>query len=210
MVLIISQSDELSKNFIKTSILPIFAYFRTEETLEQDLCIPPRTIIICECGNAERSDRICEKVKELFPLASIGVVLNESYVKTSLFKYVKNADLELISPFSVEKLTDFLKKLNADSNIDRFSPTLTCSPKASALLGYDLDLSQSENRILTFLVAFSEHVCSADLIKEACLLSSASSVRVIIERINKKAKDISGRPLILSHYGKGYSINQNP
>ena len=216
MLLVISQNKDSTENLvrlIKSSPIPIFAYFRTAESVEDDFSIPPRAIIINECGDAIKSAKICENIRKEIPNASLGVILNEAHAKASLFRYVKNADCELISPFSDEKVVEFLQKLGVDNNVNRFSPTITCSSKASTLLGYDLGLSRGENRILMFLIAFNEHICPVNLIKEACLLSntaSISSVRVLIDRINKKAKDISGRPLILSHYGKGYSINQNP
>lgn len=211
MLLVLSQNKggaEYLINAIKNIPLPIFAYFRAFDNIE-DLPIAVRAVVINECGNAEISSKLCEDIRKDFPNASLGVILNEAHAQNSLFRHVKNADFELISPFSEEKFAKFLKDLGIDNNIDRFSPTLTCSAKAAALMGYDLDLSQSEYRLLTFLIAFDNHICPSELIQEVCFVGT-SSVRVLIDRINKKAKNISGRPLILSHYGKGYSINQNP
>ena len=220
MYLIISSNKNEAEGIfkiIKNAAEPIFAYFRSEKSfeslLEYDHPLSPKAIIINNVGNADISSRLCEYIKATYPSIPIGIILTISSKDPQLFKYLPNSDQELILPVSEASLLPFLKRLRKTEAHAYSSHVLSLSAHSSSLLGYDLHLSPSENIILLFLSTFNTSTIPADIIKDACFLSesgSSTSIRVLIDRINKKAKDISGRPIILSRYGQGYYLNPNP
>ncbi len=215
MYLIISNDKENENKIlkeIKNSSDPIFAYLRNEDNFEDILNapIPPRSIIINQFEELDSMKRLCSEIKVTYPDISVGIILNESQTKKSLFRYVPEVNEELIYPFSDRDFICFLKKLH-NVSIPSISSSLVCTPNKSYLLGYDMKLSPSENRILLFLSAFDGKKITAEAICGGCLNSGSGveAVRVLINRINKKAKNISSRSLILRSHEKGYYINKN-
>lgn len=75
------------------------------------------------------------------------------------------------------------------------------------LLGYELILTPSEHRILTFLCERSDWQ-PAGLIAELTGVS-ASSITVHVSHLNKKAKQISGRVLICGNRKNEYKLTEN-
>ena len=215
MYLIISNNNECESKIlklIKNSSRPIFAYFSNEDNFEELLNaqIPPRSIVINQLEDLTITKRLCAAIKVTHPHISIGVILNQSQTEKALFRYVIEADAELISPYSDSELIGFLKRLH-NTSCPSLSSNLVCTHCKSYLLGYDMKLSPSENRILLFLSAFDGKKITAEAICDGCLNSSAGieAVRVLISRINKKAQSISSRSLILRSHEKGYYINPN-
>ena len=192
----------------------MFLCFRNWDTAEEMLTstlIRPNAIIIDEGEDIEFIKKQCKKIKAEHPNIPIGVILNKNEALLSLFRYVTEADGEIFSPLSSEVFADFLQKLYPVS-IPSVSSSLICTPKASYLLGYDMKLSPSENRIMLFLSIFNNLKLNANTICELCLNipeDRISTVRVLINRINKKAQNISSRHIILNSYEKGYYINPN-
>ena len=210
MFLIISNDKNKLSKALKSLTSPIFAYFKSTNALEAPFSyrLPIKAVLIDSPQDIESAKKLCAEIRSQFPSASVGVILNESQIKTSLFRYLPEADAELISPFSNAELADFLQRLHTET-FTFVSPSLICAPSGFLLLGYKLKLSPAENRILLFLSVFCRHTINADDILAACLNSSAGieTVRVLISRINQKAKNISGRPLILRSAEKGYYLN---
>lgn len=81
----------------------------------------------------------------------------------------------------------------------------------AVLLGYRLKLSPCEFKILSLLYKSDrDSFIDANTIKSAALSSvgaAPSSIPVLVSKINKKAKLISGRPLILCKRNSGYKLN---
>lgn len=219
MYLIISKNSKSKAKLlkiIKNAPCPIFVYFRGKDNFEElfnnsNVLLRPKAIVIDEQKDIEFTKKLCSEVKVKYPELPVGVILNKDQTELALFRYVPASDAEIFSPFSDSDLVCFLKKLY-NMSISSVSPHLICSVKASYLLGYDMKLSPSENRILVFLSVFSNLKITADAICDGCLNSTSGieTARVLINRINKKAKNISGRPIILNSYENGYYINPEP
>ena len=216
MHLIISSSSENQSkilNAVKSSRAPVFLCFRKYEDVEKEgpdsYTILPDAAIIDECENIGDAKDLCNKLKALYPSLKVGVILSEERSALSLFRYIPEADEELPSPFSPNALIDFMERLHP-SSAPSLSRNLICTKSASYLLGYDMKLSPSENRILIFLSTFNNLKLNANTICELCLNipeEKIATVRVLINRINKKAENISSRPIILNSHEKGYYIN---
>ncbi len=220
MYLILSedqQNKEKLLNIIKRSTCHIFAKFCNEcelETILNDTETPiyPNAVVIdAQSQNLEYALLLCDKIKIAYPSVKVGVILSSAVTEVSLFRYVPSADDELIFPFSNEGLIDFLSNLHS-VNIPSVSLHFSSTAKSSYLLGYDMKLSPSENRILVFLSIFNNLKLSANTICEICLNTPPdkdriATLRVLINRINKKAQNISSRPIILNSYENGYYIN---
>ena len=216
MHLIISSSSENQSkilNAVKSSRAPIFLCFRKYEDVEKEglgsCSILPEAAIIDECENIGNTKDLCNKLKALYPSLKVGVILSKERSALSLFRHIPEADEEIFSPLSSKAFIDFLQKL-CPTRIPSVSPSLICTPKASYLLGYDMKLSPGENRIMIFLSIFNNLKLNANTICELCLNipeDRISTVRVLINRINKKARNISSRNVILNSYKNGYYIN---
>ena len=220
MFLIISDNQQNKENLlkiIKKSSFPIFVNFCERNEIESILSdtgspIYPNAVVIDAQNEAlEYAQSLCGKIKDEYPSVKIGVILNSDVTAVSLFRYVPAADAEIICPFSDDDLFSFFSQLHSII-IPSLSLHFSCTAKSSQLLGYDMKLSPSENRILVFLSIFNNLKLNANTICEACLnvppdKDRIATLRVLINRINKKAQNISARPIILNSYEKGYYIN---
>ena len=212
MLLIISNDKSKLLKAIKSSPFPVFAYFLGEsdplDTSNYPLGI--NAIVIDSDESLERLRKLCVEVKSRISKVSVGVILNHSLIQTAMFRYIPEADEELLSSFSNDDLFDFLKRLH-HAEISSPSPSLFYTENKVFLLGYDMKLSPLEHRIVLFLSRFCESRITVDDICGACLNTreGADRARVFISRINKKAMNISSRHLILRSAEKGYYINPN-
>ena len=161
MHLIISNNSENQNkilNTVKSSRAPVFLCFRKYEDVEKEEpdsdSILPDAAIIDECENIGDAKDLCNKLKALYPSLKVGVILSEERSALSLFRHIPEADEELTSPFSHKALIDFMERLYPSSTLSP-SRNLVCTNSASYLLGYDMKLSPSENRILIFLATFN-------------------------------------------------------
>ena len=81
------------------------------------------------------------------------------------------------------------------------------SKNSYLLLGYELILTPSEHRILTFLCERSDWQ-PAGLISEVTGVS-ASAITVHVSHLNKKAREISGRALICGNRRNEYNLTES-
>ena len=141
MYLIVSSGKTKDKilKIIKSNSLPYFVYFRTTHDFEDLLNEPPstlypHTVIFEELERIEPSQKLCAEVKQKHPDITVGAILSENLTKASLFRYIPEADEEIISPFSDNDFINFMEKLHSFP-LPSISPNLICSHKASYLLG---------------------------------------------------------------------------
>ena len=217
MYLIISSENTQNKilSIIKDFSLPIFVCFKSTDDFEELLGHPmyhiyPKSVIF-EGHDLISTQKLCAETKKKYPHISVGAILSQRAIQKSQLRYIPSADCELISPFFGKNFIDFIQNLSPIS-LPSVSPNLILSNDSSYLLGYDMKLSPSEHRILVFLSTFNNLVLNANTICELCLNAQPTkeriaTLRVMINRINKKAKNISSRPIILSSYKNGYFIN---
>jgi hypothetical protein len=171
--------------------LPIFSFHMTPDEIGS-LSIEEAKVLGISGIIVFGSDYLSlQKLSKLFP----GVTA--VYIDSGSDDDITSKAIELYRP----------NTLTADPNIIDVRLSSCCQ----TLLGYRIELSQAELRILRLLISFSDREFTASKISKICFNDGkcgAYSIPVLVSRINKKASVISGRRLILSKRYAGYRINR--
>lgn len=194
----------------------VFSYFVTphEALFAENIPNDVTAILIDYTSNRTAAKEICLKLKSRFPNAKIAALASKNGLAYERFTYAPGADIELILPVTRDRLAAFVY----DHYYKQVQPTLFSDPRLyishnrndSRLLGYMLELTSSEHRILLLLASFPNCIFSTDEICKLCFGGAkASSIKVHVCNINKKAKALSGRKLINSYRPQSYSLNRN-
>ena len=219
MLLTISDSDEFCRQ-LKSEYdrLGIFSFFlRTDNFtnfVDSDTNIID-TVIIDASLPQDESKRICRSMKESKSILKIGVILKSSKSASARFLQLKDADAELFLPFTHDQFLSFYKRLCPLEKECTKNPRLAISPDRlkTYLIGYKLDLTKTEHKILLLLSANPDRSFSASDISRlisplSIKLMSANNVAVHVSANNKKAYLITGRMLILNSHKEGYRLSQ--
>ncbi len=156
----------------------------------------------------EMAEQLCKNLRERYPLLPIAVDLPERYcADLPADRLLRNAEEDLLTQvldfcfqncgFSPKGLSTYFLSMERGSGEIRY-------------MGYPLPLSPVERRLLQVLIYFSPKTVSYDLLLSLCfpLGGGLSALSVHIYRINKTARSIDPRPLIVNQYGKGYRLRE--
>lgn len=146
-----------------------------------------------------------KQLKQDFPRLPIAVFTVRSPDPADSEAAFPYADHQQVFPCSAHSLEAFLAKL---------IPTVPIMPgglfvsQPLQLLGYPLQLTHMEKRLLFLLACYPNHVIPSEQI--AALLSiDVASLPVLVYRINRKALAVSARKLILQKRRYGYFFNSD-
>ena len=109
------------------------------------------------------------------------------------------------------ELLDLLLSFSDSAECFEYNRVLKATPRGVTFLGYNFSLTRTERSILAFLVSRAGESVTFDEIGEVCLgdiHSKLATVSKHISSINKKAKSIGGRNMIVSPASRCYSINK--
>lgn len=217
--MLISISDKLDslKALDKIySSFGIFSYFASSENYDNFVDNNTNLIdfaIIGEDISEENAIKICRYIKSKNPSVKIAILIKKLLYDRAHFPHLKEADFYIPFPFSDEEALPFFKLIfkNRNTHFDEKILKITPDRKESLLLGYKLSLTKNEHKILNLLSKYPQKSFSQD---EILFLAfpfderfSKNQIAVHICNVNKKARMISGRKLILNPHKKGYIIN---
>lgn len=196
MLLVVSDSVGFCKN-LHSQLLSrgLFSLFATYENMadivesETDLI---DTVIIDGCHSSKGVRAVQERSISRLPHADIRLLTVDSQLN------------DLVASLSVGR------DEYASFRGLRVSPSDT----EARLLGYPLRLTKSEHKILLLLLSDPGRPFSADLILRVAFPFSTdlskNQLAVHICNINKKARQITGRRLIVNPHKSGYLLNPHP
>ena len=185
-----------------------FSYFTDHEHLfdiiAQRANIIKLCIIDCRSISSKTTDLALTSISERIPNVDIiTIAKNSNYCRKPY------SHLQISDPFFNEKMKELLTKLYKNRRTDSCMISHDKYDKV-LLLGYPMNLTSTERRILMLLSEYPKNVFTPSDISHLVGLKNSKSVAVHISSINKKAVIISERPLILSKYSLGYHINPHP
>ncbi len=124
------------------------------------------------------------------------------------------ADL-VIRAFSLQEIAREVLDLCADCGwrpqMSTYTLFISEQPADTRLLGYRMALSPREHQILRIVYLRAPEPVSRSELLSACFPEGsqrAENLTVQVSRINHKAREIGGLPLIESIYGKGYILRR--
>ena len=157
---------------------------------------------------------VCKVIKEILPHITTVVLYDKSLFDAEKFKYFAMSDHETdISredepSFSLSALLTYLGYM---TKYEYRHLRLTKEDHSAVYLGMKMALTEAEYRILLYMCTEAEGISTSEDILSFCFAESyrmvSTNVKHHISHINKKAKALGGRKLILSVRGKGYKIN---
>ena len=173
------------------------------------------TVIIGADLPQDKSKMVCRSVRESKSNLRIGAILKSAKSASAKFLQLNDADAELFIPFTHNQFLSFYKRLCPFEKECTKNLRLTISPDRlkTYLIGYKLDLTKTEHRILLLLSSHADRSFSAADISRlispfSTKLMSANNVAVHVSAINKKASLITGRVLILNSHKEGYCLSR--
>ena len=156
-----------------------------------------------------------DAVKAIYPDAVCIVLYDRREHKSERFRYYPNADYEIDISRDDEPNFSLLPLITSLGYSLKYSfkHLKLGDDRASCLfLGYPIKLTETEYRILLYMCSCDRKVISAEEILAYCFAESyrmsITNVRSHISSINRKAKSLGGRKLILSVREKGYMLNE--
>ena len=200
--------------FAFSNSFPSTNSFNGVEAFIKNLRIIPEIVIVDATESMDFGEEACLHITNIYPNVKCIALLSKTSASTSRFKYLKNSHYE-IDTFPSSDLAVALRALltRLGYSIKRHFAELDLGDdnKSASLLSYPLHLTHSEYRILLFLCNHTERIFSAEDILAFCFAESyrmkLTNVRSHISSINKKAKALSGRKLILCTRKTGYQLN---
>ena len=109
------------------------------------------------------------------------------------------------------KLMELLLSFSSDMECFEYNEVLKATPRDVYFLGYRFDLTPTERSILALLISRANDEVTCDEICEVCLgdiHAKSATVTTHVSAINRKAKCIGGRNMILSGSKQCYMINK--
>lgn len=173
----------------------------------------PKVAIVDAVSTPSCGDSICKNLKESFPGIFCIVIYRREDMLFEKYRYFRRADTEFREDEASEKIAELLLSLGycRESNGCRFLE-LGKDRKNCFYLGLPIGFTSAEYRILKFLCMNDGKIIAANYILHHCFADSyrmnESNVRVHISSINKKARAVGGRKLILCEREKGYKLNE--
>ena len=214
MFLTVTDDIELTHKLLKLYNASLnFSFFSGRDDLTKFAASRSELIELCIIDSRYMKDyelnSICKYIRDNIPKAKICALLKRRPSDTERFLRSKLSDAQLFENFSETQLANTIKSL-CPHEISHPGIVISINRNETYLWGYALHLTPSEHKLIALLVKYPENIFSASDASSLVGFYSASSVAVHVCAINRKSSRISGRPLILSKYGKGYYISPSP
>ena len=175
----------------------------------------PEIAVIDASEGLDFAEKACLEYKRLSPDVKCIVLIDKSKCTESRFKYVSLSDREIVY-ISLEHLSEELSDILAEygrAPVRKYVYLdLGKTRRDANLMKMSLDVTEAEYRILLYLCNHTEKFETDKNILYHCFAESyrmvESNVRAHISSVNRKAKAICGRKLILRVREKGYILNK--
>ncbi len=165
--------------------------------------------VLLDCvGNLPRAESLCATLRRQYPNMPIcAIVAPQSIPNLEVQRLIRECGdvFEDVLDFCIRDCGWRVRRLTTDVL------TLEDDPTKTVYMGYRLSLTPREHTILRCLFYRSPRVTSADDLLSLCFSDakgglSAANLPTHIASINRRAREIDPRPLIVNVYGKGYRL----
>ncbi|MBQ8207787.1 MAG: winged helix-turn-helix transcriptional regulator [Clostridia bacterium] len=202
----------------------IFAYHRKFPDFEnahgirdflEGLPALPAIAIIDSMAYSDFGESVCREIKKMYPEVKCIVLFDRRKFSFEKYKFYPSSDFEIDGSMNDEpilSLSTILSEIGYGTTRNYKHLRLGNDRHSALYLGYPLELSPAEYRILLYLCGCGDKTVSVDNILGSCFAESyrmvETNIRSHISDINRKAKALGGRRLILSVRGEGYRLNR--
>ncbi len=167
--------------------------------------------VILDCiPDLKAGEKLCSFLRATYPQMPIAVILKQTDIPNLPADRILREDKE---KSILEDAIDFCRHCGwSEHPMSVYHLSVGKYPNNTYYMGYPLSLSPLEHEVLRCLFYRSPRLTSADDLLTLCFHGSPVSIRnvaVVISEINRKAKQIDERPLIINHYGKGYRLRKS-
>ena len=166
--------------------------------------------VILDCTeDLHAGEALCRKIRDTYPDMPIAAVILPTHIPNMpATRMIRSA--EALHPL-FEEILDFCRTAcgwNTEA-LSTYSLSVTQDRTQTQYMGYLMPLSEREHRILHFLFYRAPQVTTLDDLLSLCYPEGgvkAGNVVEMISRINRHAKRIDPRPLIINIRNKGYRL----
>jgi len=165
-------------------------------------------VILDTIGALNTCERLCAELREAYPQMPIGAIVSEHAIpKMEINRILREGQETALA----EDVLDFCKQ-NCNYCAERLSTyclSVANAPEETLYMGYRMPLSPKEHMILRFLFYRAPAYTSSEDLLELCYPEGnvkKENPRVLIGRINRRAKQIDAHRLIVHRRGLGYRL----
>lgn len=165
--------------------------------------------VLLDCiANLPRAEVLCAALRRRYPDMPICAIIAPLAVPNlEVHRLIReNGDIfEDVLDFCIRDCGWKVERLTTDTL------TLEDDPAKTVYMGYPLSLTPREHTLLRCLFYRSPRVTSTDDLLSLCFSDAdvglcAANLPTHIANINRRAREIDPRPLIVNVYGKGYRL----
>ena len=164
--------------------------------------------VLFDCvGYLARAEILCERIRKLYPEMPIAALLFPTDVPNMevqrLIRVTEESPLEEVFDFCIR---------NCGWSIGPLGTRvlhMENAPSKTIYMGYPLSLSPCEHRLLRCLLYRAPRITGMDDLIALCYPGEHVSLATLqkrISNINRRARDLDPRPLIVNVYGQGYRL----
>lgn len=149
---------------------------------------------------------LCRDMRATYPELPIALLLDTDTIADTVADCVIRA--QSVPDIAAEVLA-FCRNHGWKPELSTYTLFVTDDPGKTRLLGYRLALSPREHQVLRLIYLRAPETVSRNELLSVCFPEGsqrAENLTVHVNRINVKARGLSGLPLIESVYGKGYRL----
>ncbi len=213
LILISTRTAELQALAVRFVQERIFSYVSSPENALM-LCEKNDTsgaVIDCTYPHFKLGTSICKELRARYPVMPIVALTNSPRkVIPSATKIIPYTDDQAL----FTQLCALCDAWGIKSRLplSTYYLYLGNSPKETRYKGYPLPISPQEYQILQYLLYRAPIFVPSDELCMICgmqtLAKGKATLAVQVNRINRLAEQIDSKPLIISSYGKGYSLRK--
>lgn len=164
-------------------------------------------LLIDGVPNVSASLALCAEMRAECAELPIALILSQTASADTVAadRIIRVAPLRRIA----DEVLAFCASCGWRPRLSTYTLLVTDVPSETRLLGYCMALSPREHQILRLIYLRAPETVSRNELLSACFpegSQQAENLTVHVNRINRKAKEIGGLPLIESVYGKGYRL----
>ena len=181
----------------------------TERTTAADYLCRERdmgALLVDGIPDSPAATELCRGMRAAYPELPIALILDSGTVADTVADCVIRA--QSVSEIAAEVVA-FCRNHGWSPELSTYTLFVTDDPGKTRLLGYRMALSPREHQVLRLIyLRAPETVLRSELLSVCFPEGSqrAENLTVHVNRINAKARELSGLPLIESVYGKGYRL----